>query len=62
LAGPIEIDVSPDVTVAEMESAFDLHGLNIQVFRKMKSTWLETVQTDGYSLKQQMKLSTQSRS
>ena len=54
--------LDPEMTVAEVEEKFHSEaGLNVQVFRKMGVIWLETVQTDGYTLTHQMELSAESR-
>lgn len=50
--GSISIDKSQ--TVAEVENLFKKHfGLNVQVFRKSGSSWLETTVTDGWTLEKQ---------
>jgi len=55
---PAEIEIHRDMTVAEVEQAFEeTAGLHVQVFRKMRGVWIETVQTDGYTLEKQMELS-----
>lgn len=58
VALPVVINISKESTVAEVESAFENQaGLHVQVFRKMRNIWIETVQTDGYTLAHQMELS-----
>lgn len=58
---PVSLTISAKMTVAEVESAFETQaGLHVQVFRKMRNIWIETVQTDGYSLEKQMELSSNS--
>lgn len=58
---PVEIKINAALSVAEVEAAFEKQaGLHVQVFRKMRNIWIETVQTDGYSLKHQMELSNNS--
>ncbi len=55
---PVVIEIHKEMTVAEVEEAFEKQaGLHVQVFRKMRNIWIETVQTDGYSLEHQMQLS-----
>lgn len=49
-----EITVTPEMSVAELEQSFgSLFGLGVQVFRKSGGHWLETVQTDSWSLQRQ---------
>ena len=49
-----EITVTPERSVAELEQSFGtLFGLGVQVFRKSGNHWLETVQTDNWSLQRQ---------
>ena len=56
-----EISIDGGQTVAELEMMFRDHlNLNVQVFRKMGASWLETTTTDSYSLDQQQKLSEES--
>ncbi|MBO9562657.1 MAG: hypothetical protein J7621_07780 [Niastella sp.] len=51
---PKEIDVTENMTVQQFEKLFEAKlGLNIQVFRKSGSIWLETTMTDSWTLKQQ---------
>jgi hypothetical protein len=58
---PINLDISPNMTVSEVETTFEEQtGMHVQVFRKMRNIWIETVQTDGYSLADQMDLSLKS--
>jgi hypothetical protein len=55
---PASIEIHKDMTVAEVEATFEKSaGLHVQVFRKMRGVWIETVQTDGYTLEKQMELS-----
>jgi hypothetical protein len=44
------LTVSPEMTVAELESLLRTHGIFAQVFRKSGELWLETTRTDGWSL------------
>src|SRR5688572_28560712 len=47
--GPLEI--VPTMTVTELERNFQkVYGLSTQVFRKSGKVWLETVQTDYWTL------------
>ncbi|MBI1307370.1 MAG: hypothetical protein GC181_12270 [Bacteroidetes bacterium] len=60
--GEVRFIIDSHLTVSELEKKFfDEAGLNIQVFRKMGAIWLETVQTDSYTLQQQMEMSAESR-
>ena len=55
---PLVLKISTDMAVGEVESIFENQaGLHVQIFRKMRSIWIETVQTDNYSLYKQMELS-----
>ena len=55
------IDISPDHTVAEVESDIEkLYGLHAQVFRKSGSAWLQTTSTDGWTLAKQVQKANQS--
>ena len=44
------IELNPKMTVAELEKELLKHGIFAQVFRKSGDLWLETTQTDGWSL------------
>ena len=45
-------------TTYHVESMFkDIFGLNVQIFRKGKNGWIQTIPTDNYSLQQQSELS-----
>lgn len=58
---PVVIEIHKELTVAEVEEAFEQQaGLHVQVFRKMRNIWIETVHTDGYTLAHQMQLSSNS--
>ena len=47
-------EISGDMTVLELEDLFmNRFALAAQVFRKSGSIWLETIRTDGWTLKQQ---------
>lgn len=55
---PFTITLSKDMTVAEVEAAWErTAGVHTQVFRNMHGLWIETVQTDNYTLEKQMELS-----
>lgn len=46
--------VFPEMSVADLESIlFQSFGISIQVLRKVGKVWLETAQTDSWSLEQQ---------
>lgn len=48
------VDINPDRTVAELEyDFFHKVGLSVQVFRKRGDTWLQTTETDFWTLGQQ---------
>lgn len=48
------IDIGPGRTVATVEyEFFKVLGLCVQIFRKSGDLWLETIQTDHWSLQQQ---------
>jgi hypothetical protein len=50
----VEIDVTDNMTVAELEQLFDNKaGLSMQVFRRSGSVWIETSLTDDWTLGQQ---------
>ncbi len=48
--GSASIEVRPDMTISEFESLLESHGLHAQVFRRSGSLWLETTQSDGWTL------------
>jgi hypothetical protein len=49
-----KIDIGPDRTVASVEyDFFRILGLCVQIFRKSGNLWLETIQTDHWTLQQQ---------
>ena len=51
---PGMITISPLDTVAELEQRFQKNfGLPVQVYRKTRDVWLETVQTDDLTLESQ---------
>lgn len=48
------INISPQLTVGELEENFSsVYGLSVQVFRKSGKVWLETTETDNWSLQKQ---------
>ena len=58
---PCTVKLDEAIKVSEVESAFEEQtGLHVQVFRKMRGVWIETVQTDHYTLTEQMTLSANS--
>lgn len=49
-----EIIVTPEMRVSELEQMFgNRYGLGVQVFRKAGNSWLETVLTDSWTLREQ---------
>ncbi len=63
VALPLQLNINADMTVAEVETAFEEQaGLHVQVFRKMRNIWIETVQTDNYTLSKQIEISLSSTS
>ncbi len=47
-------DIYPAMSVADFEKLMrDSFGLNVQVFRKSNSIWLQTTATDAWSLEKQ---------
>lgn len=49
-----EITITPHLTVGELEEHFSsVYGLSVQVFRKSGKVWLETTETDNWSLQKQ---------
>jgi hypothetical protein len=51
------IDIKPHQTVAEVEELFqNKFNLPIQVFRKSRNVWMETILTDHYTLTRQNKM------
>lgn len=52
--GESALIITPEMTVAEVESAFREHfGLNVQVFRLSGKNWLQTTVTDSWTLAKQ---------
>jgi hypothetical protein len=50
------LDITPEMTVSELERSFQSeYGLNVQVFRKSGTVWLETTVTDKWTLSEQNK-------
>lgn len=48
------ITIDPSVSVGELEQKFhDQLGLNVQVFRRSNTLWLQTSKTDDWSLQEQ---------
>jgi hypothetical protein len=51
----VTISIHKGQTVAEIENLFRDHlGLNIQIFRKAGTLWIETVNTDHWLLSEQL--------
>ncbi|MFO0355873.1 MAG: hypothetical protein ACK50A_02890 [Sphingobacteriaceae bacterium] len=49
-----KISFDENITVSELEELFKDHfGLNVQVFRKSGSSWIETTVTNSWTLKKQ---------
>jgi hypothetical protein len=49
-----QLIITPNMTVAEMESYFsDVFGITIHVFRKSGKVWLDTSVTNGWTLAEQ---------
>jgi hypothetical protein len=49
-----ELDILPDMRVSDLEQLFATHfGLGVQVFRQSGSSWLETILTDSWTLREQ---------
>lgn len=49
-----EISITPQLTVGELEERFaSVYGLSVQVFRKSGKVWLETTETDNWTLEKQ---------
>lgn len=48
------LDIDPDMRVSELEQLFGTHyDLGVQVFRQSGNTWLETILTDSWTLREQ---------
>lgn len=47
------ISINPSMTVTELESAFELNGLHVQVFRWSNDLWLQTISSDHLTLQEQ---------
>lgn len=48
----LSVDIDDQITVAQLEGLFrDRFGLHIQVFRKSGNAWLQTVNTDSWTLR-----------
>jgi hypothetical protein len=55
-----KVSVEKKMAVSEVEARFKALGLNVQVFRLMGRSWIETTMTDEYSLERQMSMSEES--
>ena len=50
------ITIQPQMTVGELEQSFrDIYGLAAQVFRRSGDNWIETTETDDWTLEKQNK-------
>ncbi|HTA28095.1 MAG TPA: hypothetical protein VK809_09920 [Bacteroidia bacterium] len=48
------ITIQPNMTISELEQSFrDVYGLSIEVFRKSANEWLETKETNDWTLDKQ---------
>lgn len=56
-ASSSQVDAGQGITTANFEKAMLLAGLTVQVFRRSGRIWLETIQTDHLSLREQQMLS-----
>jgi len=55
---PGVLEIKSTDTTGHVESMFkDRFGLNVQIFRKGKNCWIQTITTDNYSLQQQAEFS-----
>lgn len=49
-----ELDLSPERTVSELEEEFEgVVGIPVQIFRRSKDLWLQTISTDHWTLEVQ---------
>lgn len=49
-----DFDINPEMTVAQVEKGLaDQFGLNVQIFRRSASIWLQTSATDHWTLEVQ---------
>ena len=49
-----DFKVNPESTVAEIESTLaDVFGLNVQIYRRSNTLWLQTSATDDWTLEKQ---------
>lgn len=44
------IEVRSEMTISEFENLLESHGLHAQVFRRSGNLWLETTQSDSWTL------------
>jgi len=49
----IDIPLKPEMTVTDLEMAFEKNGLHVQVFRWSNNLWLQTISSDHLSLQAQ---------
>jgi hypothetical protein len=49
-----DLSIHPNQKVSTLEQNFhDIYGLNVQVFRKSGTVWLQTIATDNWTLQKQ---------
>lgn len=52
-AEQLNIPIDPAQTTADFEQLMQTFGLNVQLFRNQRGTWLQTTQSDSLTLKAQ---------
>ena len=50
---PLQLKINQDTTVSELQKQFSDIGLNIQVYRKFGTFWIQTSLTDDWTLDRQ---------
>jgi hypothetical protein len=50
---PLQLKINQDTTVSELQKTFSDIGLNIQVYRKFGTFWIQTSITDDWTLHRQ---------
>ncbi len=49
-----DLVIQPDMTIGQLEDTFEeLFGLHVQVFRRSRGLWLQTISTDHWTLEKQ---------
>ena len=49
-----DVTIRPEMTISEVEGMFEeLFGLHVQIFRRSKGLWLQTISTDDWTLEKQ---------